>query len=987
MAAKTSSSSYEQRSAAVPPEVRRNTIAAFTTLLVITTGHTLLETARDALFLAKVPASQLPWMYLVIVLVALGLQNLKKMDKKGAIAAVLIVAGLFTSGFYFLAHNVASRLWVLYALYVWSGLVASWVMVQFWTLLGRVYDSRQARMVYATIGAGAVLGGVVGAFAARGALAFFHPRTMLLGSAVLFTLAAIPVLAIKTDIAIPDPNPPLAPVESDEGGESSSSSLTTGVKVLWQNAFARRILGIVLVATVSVTLADFLFKARIAEAFPNDTRTLAAWLSTFYAVTNTISLVAQLVIGPWIFRTVGVQRALFLFPLLLLGCAGSVLLTAALGTAIVLKGVDGTMRYSVHKTSTELLLVAIPDGIRERIKPIIDLIGSRGGQAIASLAILALVAIGAASTRAVAALVVVLTLLWTAIVVTIRGHYLDTFRETLRAGGLSGNVELPELDLGALEMLFAGLNSSRDIEVLASLELLAEQHRERLIPALILYHPSREVVLRALDLFTQRGRADFVSIADRLNGHPDREVAAAALRARTSVLPDRKLLEERLTDDCPQVSATALISLIARGWIEPTEADRRVRELIATRSWQTAAEMARTIRDVAADPSKDAPGVRARFDDLLIRLAREAGQFRDMACAPGEDDDDRKRAGAAEVPPAETSGQGPRLWGTIELHPPMAVRLEVAKAMAARKQPAYLPILVGMLNRHELRATARAAIAQIPGGLDFVHEILGHRDYARNIRVHLPRTLVLFEPEAAAKKLMEHLATEEDGAVRFKVLRALVKLRRANRKLVLDQAALTKAAEALIEHASELRDWARGLSGTNDDEPPPSVVGADPLRAAHHLLLDLIRDKESHAVQRLFMLLELIYHEDFETIERGLRSKRPKTRANSLELIENVVRSPLREGVLGLVDPSLVTAAVLSYEETIQAVLLRGGRTMQTLAEYRAIQLGLDVGAITGDRPSRAPTIESIGKRLVDRARDLLNPDTSPELRPVAVTK
>src|SRR5688500_11467613 len=101
MAAKTSSS-YEQRSAAVTPEARRNTIAAFTTLLVITTGHTLLETARDALFLAKVPASQLPWMYLVIVLVALGLQNLKKMDKKGSIAAVLVVAGLFTSGFYVL---------------------------------------------------------------------------------------------------------------------------------------------------------------------------------------------------------------------------------------------------------------------------------------------------------------------------------------------------------------------------------------------------------------------------------------------------------------------------------------------------------------------------------------------------------------------------------------------------------------------------------------------------------------------------------------------------------------------------------------------------------------------------------------------------------------------------------------------------------------------------------------------------------------------
>ena len=112
-------------------------------------------------------------------------------------------------------------------------------------------------------------------------------------------------------------------------------------------------------------------------------------------------------------------------------------------------------------------------------------------------------------------------------------------------GGLSGKAELPELDLGALETLFAGLNSSRDIEVIASLELLAEQHRERLIPALILYHPSREVVMRALEIFTEMGRTDFVSIADRLNSHPDRDVAAAALRARTAVLPDKQMLLER----------------------------------------------------------------------------------------------------------------------------------------------------------------------------------------------------------------------------------------------------------------------------------------------------------------------------------------------------------------------------------------------------------------------------------------------------------
>ena len=42
----------------VRPEERRNTFAAFATLLLVTTGHTLLETARDAFFLAKMPVSR-----------------------------------------------------------------------------------------------------------------------------------------------------------------------------------------------------------------------------------------------------------------------------------------------------------------------------------------------------------------------------------------------------------------------------------------------------------------------------------------------------------------------------------------------------------------------------------------------------------------------------------------------------------------------------------------------------------------------------------------------------------------------------------------------------------------------------------------------------------------------------------------------------------------------------------------------------------------
>lgn len=952
----------------IHPGERRNTFAAFGTLLAITTGHTLLETARDAFFLAKMPASRLPWMYLVIVAIALVLSQIKaaRADSKVGVAGSLVVAAVITTGFWTLLLGGQPTHPVLYALYVWTGLFGSWAMVQVWTLLGRAHTMTQAKRLYGFIGAGSVLGGVVGAILARMSISMMSPRSAVLLAAGIFVLAAVPCLIIKLP---PDEDAPARPTRGIEQGGTTRRPMSATIGLLWDNAFARRVLGIVLVSTITVTLADYLFKSQLADEI-KDTKTLGNALSTFYAITNTLALVAQLAIAPWVFRRAGVQRALFFFPASMLGAAAGVLLSGgSMVAAFVLKGLDGALRYSIHKTSTELLLVPVPDLIRERIKPVVDLVGSRGGQAFASLGIIALVALGGGASKpaTLGAIVLALAVMWISLVVTIRKLYLDVFRETLKTGGLSGKAELPELDLGALETLFAGLNSSRDIEVISSLELLAEQHRERLIPALILYHPSREVVLRALEIFTEMGRTDFVSIADRLNGHPDREVAAAALRARTAVLPNKELLLDRLGDACMQVSVTALVALMARGWIEQDDAQQRLDVAVRSKSWQTAAELARAIRAVAPKRGTESE-VEDAFDDLLIKLDEIAPALRDMACEPGEDD------GKFEARPNQSPAN------LVEGPPHVRVRLEVARAMAARQSPRFLAALVRMLNRHELRAVARTALVEIPGALQALDQAMSAAQLPRDIRVHLPRTICLFEPKAAAAVLLRHLGDTYDGVVRFKVIRGLVKLRRQTPHIALDPTPLTKLAVQTLDHAEELQRWGAALS-TRDKEAPVSLrAGADPLQAAHHLLVDLVRDKELHATERVFLLLELIHRDPFDDIWRGLRSKNPKSKASSLELLENLVKAPLRDRILELVGEKVQrpsgAPAPLSYEEAILEILAHRSSTMRILAEYRAAELGIDTSKIPrAVRSETNPLAESIGGRLLGKVREVLTPD------------
>lgn len=927
---------------------RRNTFAAFATLFMLTGGHTLLETARDALFLSKLPASRLPWMYLAIVVAALGLGQLghgRRANSRAAVVSALGFAALVTSAFWVVLDAPSRNL--LYALYIWTGLFASWVTVQFWTLLGRIHTVTQAKRLYGFIGAGAVLGAVVGAMGARAAMTVLSPRSSVLIAGVVFAVAIVPTSMVHA----PDVEEPVRKV--GKGHKQPRRPMSAGITLLWDNAFARRVLGIALVSTIAVTLADFVFKSTLAANI-KDARALGEALSGFYVITNSLALVAQLVVAPWVFRSLGVQRALFLFPSFLVVAATNVILSGgALFSALALKGLDGTFRYSIHRTSTELLLVPVPDGTRERIKPIIDLVGTRGGQALASVFVLLLVAVGAADPITVGAIVLTLSVVWVALVFTIRALYLDVFRETLRTGGLSGKAELPELDLGALETLFAGLNSSRDVEVLAALELLAEQHRERLIPALILYHPGRDVVLRALEIFTQMGRKDFVPIADRLNHHPDGEVAAAALRARTAVSPDRVLLRERLDDSGREVAVTALVALIARGWMELDEAETRISAVLEKRDWRIAAEAARAIRDTCAGLTD---GPRALFvDDLLVRLADLARSLHDVA-APAEGA--IGPAGMPLVPPA-----------------PADVRIlaEVASAMGARRNPRFVSHLVAMLDRHELRAEARTTLGQVPGALEALDLALTAPQLPRDIRLHLPRTIATFAPSSAAPVLLRHLVHERDGSVRFKMIRALVKLRRENPELELDPGPLTSAAESTLVHVAELRRWGVALVVGND-AAAASERNADPLRAAHHLLVDLVHDKEVHATERLFMLLGLLLGEDFDDVWRGLRSQDPKRRASSVELVENVVPPPIRESVLALVGDVQPTSSPISYEIALQEMLANGSGTLRTLAEVRASELGLAAkGTSPAERHLPSEITASLGARVAERTRELLD--------------
>ncbi|MBW2258567.1 MAG: hypothetical protein JRI25_28810, partial [Deltaproteobacteria bacterium] len=185
----------------IRPEETRIVGAAFFTLFGAMTGHLLMETARDALFLASIPPSRLPWVYLGVAITALVLVRAQRAVLRQARGGGWLVGSLIGGAavtFAFWLGLSPSAVAGLYALYVWSGVLVTVLVVQFWSLLGDLFTVQQAKRLYPFMGAGAVLGALTGAGFANVIAQASADRNLLLAAAITFALAAIPARMMPT---------------------------------------------------------------------------------------------------------------------------------------------------------------------------------------------------------------------------------------------------------------------------------------------------------------------------------------------------------------------------------------------------------------------------------------------------------------------------------------------------------------------------------------------------------------------------------------------------------------------------------------------------------------------------------------------------------------------------------------------------------------------------------------------------------------------
>jgi AAA family ATP:ADP antiporter len=799
-------------------DVRREEIPAalqaFVILLLILLGHTVLETARDALLITRLPPRSLGIVYVAVAVcvlpaAALASKVSARLGPRRALGGSLVLASTALVVLFVLPTTQAS----VVGLYVASGLVGAVVVPQFWGLVGSFFTVAQARRLLGPIAAAGVIGATLGSTAAVGLLAVLRVKGLLLVASGILLLVVVVVTLGRRVGSRANPAP-----EKATPLRASSGAMRT-------EPFLRRIALLVVLATATALAVDYFFKWTVSRSVAPTA--VAGFVARYYAVLNGLSLLTQVFVSGALVRRMGVATAVIVTPMLLaLGAVGALAFGGALAAVLVLRAVDGALINSVHRVTAELVYLPVPANARARAKPFIDGALARLTQAVVGVFFLALGA--AASPRIMAAVAVVLALAWVGAAVTTRRPYLDLLRRAIDRGTVA---DADPIDLESASALVQLLASDQANLVTGAMNALARRGRERLIPALVLLHEDETVVVRALSLFGESSREEWIPRARRLlrdERDPVRKAAARAL-ARHRQLDPADMAQDVSPWVQGYVALHASIGSGSAGAAAVNEALPKLPDLLA-RHTPGIEELRLGVLSAIADVPRN-----RSLLPLLLTLAEQAPVSREW-----------------------TEG--------------------LARAAAVHHATVLIPDLLERLPLRDGREAIRDALATLGSpALLAVWGALRDETRGRSLRVHLPGTLARFGTREAADLLLESLEVEVDGLVRYKALRALQRLV-VDKRFDMSRERIEKLLRRNLEEYLRLTMLGAPFEGSSLEV------------STERLLVRLLDDKRHQAIERSFRLLQIAHPaEDIQSVRFAFTSKDRRARANAIELVDTLL--------------------------------------------------------------------------------------------------
>jgi ATP:ADP antiporter, AAA family len=778
------------------------------------------------------------------------------------IGSLIFFAVSFTLFWWMTLFHMRSVYWLIY---IWVAMAGAMAPSMGWTLANLVLTTREARRVFGFIGAGAVLGAPTSGFFTAFATRHVHPELLLLlMTAMLGACAAlVRVLFRKSKERLAESSRKPSP----------TADIPKNFNEIWAHIrgshFLVLITALTAVGCASTTIIGYQFSIVAKDTFHNKAQ-LASFFALFSGFMGVAAFLVQMLLTGRLLRVLGIRVTLFVTPAVFLGASMGLLAAPMLLTAGILKGSQLLLRFTVDKSTTELLYLPVtPPDIKSQLKPFIDGFVWRAADGVAGLALWIFATKLHFSPGRMSIVNFVFLSGWIAIAWGVRREYLNVLRQAIQRRTLdadkiaTGGV----LDSTTTEVLAMSFQQAGEQQVLYGLSLFEVGRQPGSHPALrgLLEHSSPDVRQRALRLLSDAG--------------------------------DRKIqpqVERMLGDESGEVRAEALHYLVAHTGRDPLtllSAETSLPEYVVQGS--VVVYLART------EVAEDMAAAQMILESMLTLEGPDAA---------------RSRAEAARVlgaVPAQCVLQSelPRL---LRDEDPQVVEQALLAAGKTRNRD-VLPTVIEKLANPHLMGAARAALIEYGDrAVGTLQDYLNDDAGPLPVRKQIPGVLARFGTAKAATILANSMI-HSDAGLRFDVLKAMNRLRKDDPALLPPNEEISDMLEA------EAMGYYRSFQILAAFDPKSFAAGKSGLAPGDESVLTrALRERMEHEVERLFRLLALLYPpRDIHNAYAGLTSGQSRVQANALEVLEHLLRAEHYRLLACALDPDIGLKEKLHFAERL----------------------------------------------------------------------
>jgi AAA family ATP:ADP antiporter len=808
------------------------------------TSYNAIKPLTRSQFIAKLGADNLPYVLLVAGFIIGILMTgyawlMARLPRRWALPITQVGMGVLLLVFWVLFQRPAA--WVPVAFYL-AGLILGVLLIsQFWTLANLVYDPRQAKRLFGFIGGGAPLGGIAGNALAVAAPQFGATNLLLPAAALMFLCAFVVSWVIGRESVRPE--------SSLAGKEEKGVSAAEAFQLLRTSKHLQIIALVIAFASIGAAIIEQQLNMAAAAEKGANNDSLTSFLATVGLWMSTIGFVIQVWLTSKIHRYLGIGFALMVLPVSLGSTGVIMLLNGALWAPALARILDQSLRYTVDKTTREILFLPLPGDIKLKAKSFVDVTVDRGAKAAGALLLLVLVKPWGLNLTwqqlSIASLV--MTVAWILMAVRARRGYLQAFRNSLATRDVQASeLRLNVADLTTIETLVEELAHPDSKRVVYAIDVLESLDKRNLVTPLLLYHESavvRRRALAALGAVRSDIAQQWIPHIRRMLSDPDPGVRRSAIAALASIAHEdaASLARPMLADPDPRIRATAAVALAASAKPEDLdEAERRLLDLTSDTRDETKAvrrDVAIAIRGIS-DP---------RFRRLLIPLLYD--------------------------PTPEVADEA----------------MESVHAAGA-SDFVFVPTLVSLLRNRRLKGRARMALTSYGEPVvDTLAFFLRDQEEDLWVRRHIPGTLAQIPSQKTVDVLAATLE-ERDGFIRYKVVSALERLKREHPELTIPTEPIEKQAIREARRFFTFLSLHNNLFGTGKLNPDS-------------LLAQALLEQMTRLRNRIFKYLTLLHTPaDIDAARYTLDHGDGRARSSASEYLDNILSTPLRKLVLPVLE-------------------------------------------------------------------------------------